>query len=179
MPNPIDMPVPFIDPNRDPAIFVKALSSQTLPAPTSQGKVRKYAGYANYTTHREWVDFLNKRFPHEVYFEETSLQDWADKVPIPGVGLELGEMWKYVEEVGYFGGDKGGTRIITEVRTAKTQMGLATDIVTVEVRGGAYKDRRLGQESGLVDSRRIEQILCYLGYSELQLEYEVMAAKGP
>lgn len=117
MPNSIDTLIPFIDPNHDPAIFVKALSSQPLPPPISEGKVRKYAGYAQYTTYKEWIGYLNKQIPHEIYFEETSIPDWAEKIPIPGFGLELAEMWKYVEEVGYFGGDKGGTRIITEVRT--------------------------------------------------------------
>ncbi|KAK5052031.1 hypothetical protein LTR84_002835 [Exophiala bonariae] len=116
MPNSIDTPVPFIDPNRDPAIFVKALASQPLPPSTSESRVRKFAGFARYTTHRQWIDLLNRQIAGKVYFEETSVDSWANLMSPPGLGLELAEMWKYVEEIGYFGGDKGGTTIITEVR---------------------------------------------------------------
>lgn len=116
MPISIDTPIPFIDPNRDPAIFVKALASQALPPPISKTKVRKFAGFARYTTHRQWIDVLNQQFAGKVDFKETSVETWADLMPVPGLGLELAEMWKYVEEIGYFGGDKGGTTIITEVR---------------------------------------------------------------
>jgi len=117
MPCSAETPVPFIDPNSDPAVFVKALASQPLPPPLlADTKVRQFAGYAKMTTFTEWTELLNKHLPVEVYFEETSIEDWASKVTVvPGVGLELAEMWKYCEKVGYFGGEKGGARIITEV----------------------------------------------------------------
>lgn len=143
MPNSIDTPVPFIDPNSDPAIFVKALASQTLPPPVSETKVRKFAGYARGTTYREWIDLLNKQIPHEIYFEETSISAWTEEVPIPGFGLELAEMWKYVEEIGYFGGDQGGTTIITKVRPMLKRHEACTDIEVVEIGEGAYEDGRL------------------------------------
>ena len=116
MPCSADTPIPFIDPDSDPAVFVKALASQELSPPTGNNKVRKFAGYGEMTTFARWTELVNKQLPFEVYFEETSLEDWAERVTlIPGLGMELAQMWKYSETVGYFGGDRGGTSSITEV----------------------------------------------------------------
>lgn len=164
MPNSIDTPVPFIDPNSDPAIFVKALASQTLPPPVSETKVRRFAGYARDTTYREWIDMLNKHIPHEVYFEETNIPAWTEEVPIPGFGLELAEMWKYVEEIGYFGGDQSGTTIMTEVRIMLKRHEACTDIEVVEIGKGANADERLDQESRLGNgSRPLEEGFLFFG----------------
>ena len=116
MPCSKDAPIPFIDPNHDPAIFVKALASQPLPEPKSKSGIRKYAGYGKFTTFREWTELLNKHLPIQVYFEQTSMNDWSDRVTmIPGLGWELAEMWEYCESVGYFGGEEAGAVPITMV----------------------------------------------------------------
>jgi hypothetical protein len=116
MPCSVSTPVPFIDPTRDPALFVKALASQNLPPPYPGSRVRKFAGYAKMTTFEEWTGLLNDWLPIDVYFEEMSMDEWAREVTvIPGLGPELAEMWNYCEKIGYFGGEHGGTRIITEV----------------------------------------------------------------
>lgn len=120
IPHAANAPVPFIDPNHDPAIFVKALVTQSPPPEPRNGKVPKYAGYAQYTTFAQYVELLNKHVPGEFYCEEISLQAWADEIPFPGFGIELAEMWKYVEKVGYFGGDQGRTSIITGVSLMPT-----------------------------------------------------------
>ena len=101
MPCPSDTDVPFIDPNHDPAIFVKALASQSLPPPAREGAVRQFAGYGRLTNLAEWTALLNTHLPFEVYFQETDMQTWADNARlVPGMGMELAEMWKYVETHG-------------------------------------------------------------------------------
>jgi len=116
MPCSKDTPIPFIDPNHDPAVFVKALASQPLPESKENSHIRKYAGYGRMTTFEEWTELLNKHLPVQVYFEQTSMKDWSDRVSlIPGLGWELAEMWNYCESVGYFGGEEGGTVPITKV----------------------------------------------------------------
>ncbi|KEF60503.1 uncharacterized protein A1O9_02064 [Exophiala aquamarina CBS 119918] len=119
-PVPIQMPcsvstqIPFIDPNKDPAIFLKALASQALPLPAQGRKIRHYAGYAKMITFEEWVILLNHELPIEIYYEQVSMEDWAREVTIiPGIGKELAEMWNYCENVGYVGGETGHTRKIT------------------------------------------------------------------
>ena len=68
------------------------------------------------TTFGEWIELLDKHLPIQVYFEQTSMKDWSDRVSlIPGLGWELAEMWKYCESVGYFGGEEGGAVPITTV----------------------------------------------------------------
>ena len=116
MPCSENTPIPFIDPKHDPAIFVKALASQPLPALGNERAIKKYAGYGRMTTFATWPQLLNKHLGIQVYVEETSLQDWSDRVSvIPGIGWELAEMWNYCESVGYFGGENGGTVPITQV----------------------------------------------------------------
>ena len=116
MPCSENTPVPFIDPNHDPAIFVKALASQPLPALDNRSAIRKYAGFGKMITFAEWTEILNENLSVEVYFEETSLQEWSNRVSIiPGLGRELAEMWSYCELVGYYGGEEGDTVPITKV----------------------------------------------------------------
>ncbi|EXJ82939.1 hypothetical protein A1O3_06756 [Capronia epimyces CBS 606.96] len=117
MPCTAETPIPFIDPNKDPAIFVKALATQPLPPPLSpDNSVRQFAGYATMTTAGEFTRLLNNHLPVEVYFEETSVDAWAGLVVFDReVGLGLAEMYKYCETVDYFGGQEGGTTIITEL----------------------------------------------------------------
>lgn len=128
MPCSIDTPVPFIDPIVDPAMFFKALATQPLPPPLlPDTKVRQFAGYSTMTTFAQWTTWLNQHLPlaegEEVYFEETSIEDWSAHVAaLPEFGVELAEMWKYCEKVGYFGGDKGGARIITDVSTSRATL---------------------------------------------------------
>ncbi|KAK5030404.1 hypothetical protein LTS07_005188 [Exophiala sideris] len=67
------------------------------------------------TTFAEWTTLINNQLPVEVYFEQTTMEEWAAMVDfIPGLGMELAQMWSYCEKVGYFGGQNGGTRIITD-----------------------------------------------------------------
>lgn len=128
MPCSADTPIPFIDPNHDPATFVKALVSQSLSTEAleqNQPMVRKYAGYGKMTTFTEWVDLLNAHLPVSVYFEETSVEEWSKYFTvIPGIGMEVAEMWKYCETIGYFGGEAGGTIPITDVscKLSKTSL---------------------------------------------------------
>lgn len=154
-----DTPIPFIDPNHDPALFVKALASQTLPTPKSANKVRKFAGYARYTTFAQFVDLLNKHLSGEFYIEEVSVDAWAKEVPIPGFGLELAEMWKYVEKVGYFGGEKGETTIITEVSLLGYPRRYCREKIlkqqTAKTIGRANSFRELVFGTGLVDNRLV------------------------
>ena len=83
------------------------------------------------TTLAKWTALLNKHLPIEVYFEETDMQSWADKlVAIPGAGLELAEMWNYVETVGYFGGERGETIPITKVSFTRGNANVNSTIVT-------------------------------------------------
>lgn len=97
---------------------MKALASQPLPKPANGRSVRHYAGYSRMTTFEEWVRLLNDLLPIEVYYEQVSMEQWAREVTIiPGLGMELAEMWQYCEKVGYFGGEAGSTRKITEVGT--------------------------------------------------------------
>jgi hypothetical protein len=113
--------VPFIDPDVDPGNFVRGIASAafegTLPAPAIEGRVRQFAGFATYTTLGEWVDLISVYTGEKVYLEECSIDKWAEKVPAKDVGVEIAEMWQYVEEVGYFGGDEamGGYRRVTDV----------------------------------------------------------------
>jgi hypothetical protein len=68
------------------------------------------------TTFKKWTDLLSQRLGEEVYFEETSMEEWAKEATVvPGVGQELAEMWNYVGTIGYFGGDAVAIRRITEV----------------------------------------------------------------
>jgi hypothetical protein len=113
--------VPFIEPDVDPGIFAKGIANAamdgTLPTPIVEGRIRQFAGFAEYTTLEEWVNLIGKYSSEEVYLEECSIEEWATKVPAKDVGIEIAEMWKYVEEVGYFGGDEGtgGYKKITDV----------------------------------------------------------------
>ena len=115
-------PIPFIDPNHDPAIFVRALVSQAsslppaLPSPSGTD-IHVFAGYRQMTTMAEWTALLNKHLPVDIYFEECSIDHWAAQITfIPGLGLELAQMYHYFQTVGYFGGDGGGSRPITELK---------------------------------------------------------------
>lgn len=118
--------IPFIDPNHDPALYVKALASQPLPAHPAR-KVQKFAGYDRMTTFAEWTQLLNEKLPVEVVYEEVDIDTWASAVTaLPGLGRELGEMWSYCHTVGYFGGSQGGTRKITDVSGRRLCTSLCT-----------------------------------------------------
>jgi hypothetical protein len=132
---------------------VKALASQPLPQPAHGRGIRQYAGYARMTTFEEWVSLLNDQLPIEVYYEQVSVERWAREVTIiPGLGMELAEMWQYCEKVGYFGGEAGNTSRITEVGSLPCHLRNMLTTHTAPSCGGSCKDRGICQRGGLVNS---------------------------
>ena len=58
-----------------------------------------------------WIDMFKtwckvNRVPFNGY-DETSLEAFLKLVPVPDLGLEMGEMFLYFDDFGYTGGEEG------------------------------------------------------------------------
>lgn len=90
---------PFVDPNRDPAVFVHALAN--LP-PQSEMKV--YYGYSEMLSFEAWAVLLSNALGAKVSYKELTVDEYNERVTFhKGVGRELGEMYAYSAEFGFDG----------------------------------------------------------------------------
>lgn len=87
---------------------------------------------------------MNAYLQVEVYFEQMSMEDWAQEVTvIPGLGAELVQMWNYCQKIGFFGGERGGTKIITEVSQLLAKLCSTLTVLLTRARRTAIKDAKL------------------------------------
>jgi len=94
---------PFVDPNRDPAVFVHALAN--LP---QQPEMKVYYGYSELLSFDAWAALLSKALGAKVKYKELTVDEYNERVTFyKGVGRELGEMYAYSAEYGFDGGQKG------------------------------------------------------------------------
>ncbi len=94
---------PFVDPNRDPAIFVHALAD--LPP---QYELKVYFGYSEKLSLDEWAAVLSKALGSKVNYKELTIDEYDQRIPfLKGIGRELGEMFAYSAEYGYDGRQDG------------------------------------------------------------------------
>jgi hypothetical protein len=94
---------PFVDPNRDPAVFVHALAD--LPP---QSEFKTYYGYSEMLSFEEWAALLSKALGAKVNYKELTVDEYDERVTFfKGAGRELGEMYAYSAEFGFDGREKG------------------------------------------------------------------------
>ncbi|KUJ18857.1 NAD(P)-binding protein [Mollisia scopiformis] len=110
-----NMPVPIVHPS-DAGVFVQALAK--LPP----GK--NLIAYANLITWEEYVKLWSKVTGVPAAFEKATIAD-HDKIVPGGLGEEVGEMFAYAQEFGYWGGDDKSVTFTkdlgVEVRVTKAE----------------------------------------------------------
>lgn len=104
-------PIPFVDPNNDTGLFVRALL-------TLEPGVQLY-GETALISWNAWLTQWGKIMGKEVKFERVSVEFFEEELSKtfpPGFGTEIGEMFEFMGEYGYNGGDPACKRK-EEVRT--------------------------------------------------------------
>jgi len=94
---------PFVDQNRDTAIFVHALANSP-----PQSEIKLYYGYSEMLSFNAWAALLSKALGAKVNYKELTIDEYDERITFhKGVGRELGEMYSYSAEYGYDGGEEG------------------------------------------------------------------------
>jgi len=100
MPCDPDKPVPFVDPNNDTGLFVKALLEM-------KPGVQLY-GETSLTSWNDWLAMWGRSVGKKVRMEQVRVEDWEKEISrtFPhGLGTEIAEMFEFVGLYGYDGGD--------------------------------------------------------------------------
>ena len=92
-----DKKVPMYHPRHDTGSLVKALVK------SSPGK--NLLGYGSEITFDEIAEIWSKKLGKDVKYQRSTVDD-MDKMMPGGVGKELGEMFEYFSDPGYFGGEE-------------------------------------------------------------------------
>lgn len=95
-----DVPIPFVDPPNDTGILVAGLLSL-------KPGVQLY-GESETMTWNEWLALWGKTLGKEVRYKRLAVEDFEAelvKTHPPSFGTELGEMFEFMGEYGYDGGD--------------------------------------------------------------------------
>jgi hypothetical protein len=92
----------MVDPNRDTAVFVRALVS--LPP---QSELRTFLGYGSKMSFTTWAELWGKQNGVHAYYKELTVDEYNDRISWQiGLGKELGEMYAYSAEFGYDGSQR-------------------------------------------------------------------------
>jgi hypothetical protein len=107
---------PFVNPDKDTAIFVRALAA--LPP---QNALKRYMGYGSKMSLSDWAALWAKQNGVRAYYKELTFDEQNERIPwLPGLGKEMGEMWAYSAEFGYYGPEEGQIKMV-DVRNVESE----------------------------------------------------------
>ncbi|KAI0063048.1 NAD(P)-binding protein [Artomyces pyxidatus] len=93
---------PLVDPERDTAVFVRALAAH-MPS-----RLQTYLGFGEMMSLNEWAALWGRIRGVRAYYKELTVAVYDERITVvPGLGRELGEMYAYAAEFGYDGGEEG------------------------------------------------------------------------
>ncbi|KAI0063072.1 NAD(P)-binding protein [Artomyces pyxidatus] len=93
---------PLVDPERDTAVFVRALAA------LRPGRLQTYLGFGEMMSLNTWAALWGRIRGVRAYYKELTVAEYDERITlVPGLGRELGEMYAYSAEFGYDGGEEG------------------------------------------------------------------------